>query len=113
LVGIGDSLDLGSLRFLVGVGAPGEKLTKEHLKAFSVSFAYGPITVNIHKGDEVHTLDEVRFEFHNGGYDKRVRCISDGDESSSWRVLQKEVGGKERVVNKIAGKSKNPLGCDR
>jgi hypothetical protein len=98
LDGLGDNVDLGSLRFLVGFAIPDQKLTKPQLDSFAISFTCGSITVNEVKGEEILAKDEVRFEFYKKAYDRRLRCASEGDDKKAWRIFQKNEGKEEEEL---------------
>jgi hypothetical protein len=110
LDGLGDNVDLGSLRFLVSFAVPGQKLTKAHLDSFAISFSCGSITVNEAKGEEIHAYDEVRFEFGKNEYERRLRCASEGDDKNAWRIFQKNTGAQEEELknDRKTASPKNP-----
>jgi hypothetical protein len=110
LDGLGDDVDLSSLRFLVGFAVPGQKLTKSHLDSFTISFTCGSITVNEVKGEEIHAYDEVRFEFYKKAYERRLRCASEGDDKKAWRIFQKNEGKQEEELkdDRVTESAKNP-----
>lgn len=110
LADLGDDVDLGSLNFLVQFAVPGQKLAKSHLDSFAISFSYGSITVNEVKGEEIHARDEVRFEFNKHAYDRRLRCVSEGDDKKAWRIFQKNDGKLEEELkgDRKTDSAKNP-----
>jgi len=104
LAGFGKDFRLSRARVLVGFATAGSPVTRASFDSFTISIPYGPVTINMAGDKEVHSLDEVRFNFKEGKLDERTRSISAGDDTSTWKLFRKVPGMPEQS----GGEGKGP-----
>jgi endonuclease YncB( thermonuclease family) len=94
---------------LIGVGAPGMKITKDHLRNMTISIPYGELSGKSVGQWAIHSTDEVQFQFKDGRLDWRVRAVSMNPEGTRWKLFLKGIGEPERENGETESKQ-NPYG---
>lgn len=103
--GIGKGFLLGQTRVLVSLADGGSGVRHSTFDHFTISIPYGETTVNMEGDREIHSHDEVRFEFADGRFHLRRRSVSVGDDANLWKLFFKNAGEPEQE----GGEHKGPM----